>query len=124
MRGTRPASALLLGLLVAFATTTATTTAALPPYRGFDVFPTLWFGANASGLHNDTQLAFMRGFGMIGFGWQQGLNSSPPYAAQETKLAAAAAHLARSGATPFSGPVFVYRHFQAAFPMWRDEYAG
>ena len=88
------------------------------PYDGFDRFPTLWFGANATGLDGTAQLAFNAKHGIAGYGWQQGTVASG-FVHGEPQLAQAALHLAdyvaaHPPAKPTWTPtrVFVYRWMQ------------
>ena len=97
----------------------------VPPwtYDGFDRFPALWFGANASGLDNSSQLALVARHSLAGYGWQQGVNRTD-YRHGETSLAQAAVHLAdfvtESGQTANATPTktFVYRHFQMSWAVF------
>lgn len=100
------------------------TAAFVPPwtYDGFDRFPALWFGANASGLDNSSQLALVARHSLAGYGWQQGVNRTD-YRHGETSLAQAAVHLAdfvaengQTNATPTK--TFVYRHFQMSWAVF------
>jgi Hypothetical glycosyl hydrolase family 15 len=87
-------------------------------YDGYTQVPTLWFGANASGLDNTTQLGFVAQHSLAGYGWQQGTNKTG-FRYIETQLAQAATNLKTFSP---STPVFVYRHSQAAFPMFEGEW--
>jgi hypothetical protein len=94
------------------------------PYDGFAHFPTLWFGANASGLDNETTLALVARHALAGYGWQQGTNATgfrhceAQGAAAATRLADyLAAHPPPPGGPP-PPPVFVYRHFQMAWTFF------
>ena len=41
-------------------------------YDGWKSFPSLYFGSNPSGLQNETQLALLARFSLVGWGWEQG----------------------------------------------------
>jgi hypothetical protein len=117
----KPITALNLALIVA-------SSVAIPPvpswpYDGFARFPSLWFGANVSGLDNSTQLAFVAQHALAGYGWQQGVNRTD-YRHAEVSLSQAAVHLSDfvgahplpEGLTPTK--VFVYRHFQMSWAIF------
>lgn len=112
-----PLLPLLLAALSSLLLMPATTASAFSvpwAYDGFDRVPALWFGANATGLDNSSTLAFIGRHSLAGYGWQQGTQLTG-FRFQETALAQAAAALKQ--AQP-QLPVFVYRHSQAAFPMF------
>lgn len=103
------------------------------PYTGFTSLPVLFFGANASGPHNEEALAFISKHSYVGLGWQQGTNVSF-FQHLETQLAQGITQIndylvAKNMSIP---PLFVYRHFQMSFtyfditraaatnPLYRD----
>ena len=93
------------------------------PYDGFERFPTLWFGANVSGLDNMTQLSFVSKHSLAGYGWQQGVNRTN-YRHGEMSLAQAALHLSdfvsthRGVGNETPTMTFVYRHFQMSWAIF------
>lgn len=94
------------------------------PYKGFDRFPSHFFGANESGLENAARLDLAAKHQFAGWGWQQNYRTvgkyNGSYYQQETSLAQMASRLAAF--MEFSPPrpdhqvqaIFVYRHMEVA----------
>ena len=101
---------------------------AWPITDGFERLPTLWFGANASGLDSAATLALIGRHSMGVYGWQQGSSTFAPgqgLGAGDALLAAAATHLgdyiAAAGGTTLVG---VYRQVMIALQLFAGAHAA
>ena len=89
-------------------------------YKGFQSFPSCWFGANPTGLNPgepNTTMAVMAKHQLVGWGWQQGMYDFPCKALSEEQCLQYAAQ-SFSIYTIKNGtglhPSFVYRNMAAA----------
>ena len=100
---------------------------AWPVSDGFSKFPTMWFGANVSGLDNAGTLALISKFSIGTYGWQQGTGDLAPgqnLGDGDAYLSSAATHLSdflsaqpgQSGANRTL--VAVYRQIQVALRLF------
>ena len=104
------------------------------PYRGYESFPSHFFGANESGPENAAELALLARHQFVGWGWQQGDSVTPTaddghYYNEETASAQAATRFASflefSAASPKrTQGIFVYRHSQMALSWYTVQRAA
>jgi hypothetical protein len=98
------------------------------PYKGYDSFPSNWFGANPTGGlggpgENNATLAIMAKHQLVGWGWQQGMYDIPCSVSTgqqcATDAAATFANYTQRKGLP-SVPSFPYRNMNAALLNFED----
>jgi hypothetical protein len=97
-----------------------------PVNDGYDALPTMWFGANSSGLDSQSTLALISRFRLGTYGWQQGTGALAPgqnLGQGDAFLAAAATHLsdfldAAGHAGANRTRVGIYRQVQVALRLF------